>query len=476
MKKIIPIILAGGTGSRLWPLSRKSFPKQFLELIDNEKYTLLQKTYKRIENLDNLTKPIIICNEEHRFIVGDQMRGIDTRPLSILLEPSSRNTAPAITIAALKSLQSYEDPILLILSSDHEIKDLEKFKNAITNSISLADEGKLVIFGVVPSYPATGYGYIKSSDILKNNKYKASKVEGFLEKPDINTAQNLYKDKNYTWNSGMFVFKASTIIEEIKLYEPDIIENCEKSLLNSKDDLDFIRLDKNNFLNCQNISIDVAVMEKTKKAFVLPLDCGWDDIGSWESIWKIAEKDSNGNAIKGKVLINETKNSLIRSEEKLVVTYGLKDTVIISTKDAVLVADKKNSQEVKKIVSMLNEEGFSEGEQHKKVYRPWGYYVSIEEELNWQIKKIHVNPGASLSLQKHKNRSEHWIVLKGIAEVEIENKKDKLFKNQSTYIPLGSKHRLSNSGTSPLVLIEVQSGDYLGEDDIIRFEDNYGRN
>jgi mannose-1-phosphate guanylyltransferase len=475
MKKIIPIILAGGSGSRLWPLSRKSFPKQFLNLIDNDQYSLLQKTYKRIETLENFSEPIIICNEEHRFIVGDQMRKLNIKPLAILLEQEGRNTAPAITIAALKSLEIYEDPILLILSSDHEIKNQTKFTQSIQNSIRIAEDNKIVIFGVPPTFPSTGYGYIKSHNKLDHNYYHASKVDKFLEKPDLKTAKEIFQDKKYTWNSGMFVFKASTILNELKINAPDIVENCRKCLSESKKDLDFLRLNKEQFKKCKNISIDYAVLEKTKKAFVLPLNCGWNDIGSWESLWEITKKDINGNAIKGKVLVKETKESLIRSEDKLVVSIGLENIILIETKDAILVANKKHSQKIKDIVSLLEEKGFNEGKQHKKVYRPWGFFLSIEEGNSWQIKKIVVNPGSSLSLQKHHHRSEHWIVLKGKAKVQINEKVKILLKNESTYIPLGSKHRLSNPGEEPLILIEVQSGDYLGEDDIIRFEDDYGR-
>ena len=476
MNQIIPVILAGGTGTRLWPLSRRSFPKQFLNLLNEDKYTLLQKTYKRIESLDNLSKPIIICNEEHRFIVGDQMRKINIEPLTIMLEPARRNTAPAIAIAALKSIELHEDPILLILSSDQDIKNISKFKSSIRNSINIAKDGNLAIFGVKPTFPSTGYGYVKSIDKLDYDNYDAIKVEKFLEKPDINVAKEIFEDAKYTWNSGMFVFKARTILSELKKFAPDINKHCEKCLIESKKDLDFLRLNKDHFTKCRDISIDYAVLEKTNKAFVFPLNCGWNDIGSWESLWRIEKKDSEGNAVKGKVLLEGTKDSLIRSEDKLVVSIGLKNIILIETRDAVLVANKKDSQKIKGIVNLLNEKGLIEGKQHKKVYRPWGYYLSIEESNRWQIKKIMVNPGASLSLQMHNHRAEHWVVVKGIAKVEVNKKEQFLSINESTYIPLGAKHRLSNTGNEPLILIEVQTGDYLGEDDIIRFKDNYDRN
>ena len=480
MKKVIPIILAGGTGSRLWPLSRESYPKQFLQLTDEDDYTLLQKTYKRIEDIENLSNPIIICNEEHRFIVGDQMRKIKIDPLSIILEPIRRNTAPAISIAALKAIEcckhdSSIDPILLILSSDHYIQKVNEFKKSIKYSIELADLGNLIIFGIIPSYPATGYGYIKAKNQFKADRYSEYKVEKFIEKPSLKLANSFFENKKYSWNSGMFVCKARSILKELSKFNPQIVDNCEKCLSKSVVDLDFLRLDKSSFSQCPSISIDVAVFEKTKKAYVLPLDCGWDDIGNWESLWNISKKDLDGNSIKGNVLVKETKSSLIRGEEKLLVSLGLKDIMIIDTKDALLVANKNFSQEIKEIVSTLNQKKFKEGKQHKKVYRPWGFYISIEESNIWQIKKIEVNPMAALSLQMHNHRSEHWIVLEGTAQVQVDEEIKLLSKNESVYIPIASKHRLSNPSEEPLVLIEVQTGSYLGEDDIIRFEDIYGR-
>ena len=479
MRKIIPVILAGGTGSRLWPLSRESFPKQFLQLSDTDNYTLLQKTYKRIEDLEDMSKPIIICNEEHRFIVGDQMREIKTNPLSIILEPSRRNTAPAIAIAALQAIEKYKkeniDPILLILSSDHFIKNIDKFKKSIQNSIELASKENLIIFGINPTHPATGYGYIKSEKILKANDFSTNKVEEFIEKPNLKNANIFYKDKKYSWNSGMFVFRASTIIEELKKFNSDIFHCCKQCIQKSQLDLDFLRLDESSFSQCPDISIDIAVFEKTEKAYVLPLDCGWNDIGNWQSLWEISKKDKNGNSVKGNVLVRDTKNSFIKSEEKLLVSLGLNNLLIIDTKDALLVANKNCSQEIKNIVSILNNRKFKEAKQHKKIHRPWGYYLSIEENNYWQIKKILVNPRASLSLQMHNHRSEHWIVVEGKAKVQLNEETKILSKNESIYIPIKSKHRLSNPSESPLILIEVQTGEYLGEDDIIRFDDIYGR-
>ncbi len=478
IKKIIPIILAGGTGTRVWPLSRKSFPKQFLNLLD-DKYTMLQKTLKRIDGIDNIYKPIILCNEEHRFIVAHQLKDIDIEPLDIILEPEGRNTTPAITIAALKVLEIFKntniDPILLILSSDHEVKDINKFQLTINKSITFAKEGELVIFGVSPNYPATSYGYIKSEEILSHDDFFASRVEHFIEKPDLENAQFMIQDKKYYWNSGMFVFNVESILDEIKTFAPEIIKNCEICLRKSVKDLDFLRLDKNSFINCENVPIDISIFEKTKKAVVIPLNCGWDDIGSWESLWKISKKDLEGNSINGKILINDTKDSYIRSEDKLVVSIGLENMVIVETKDAVLVAKKDCCQDLKSVMSLMKNEGFNEADNHKLVYRPWGSFLSIEEGNTWQIKKIDVNPGASLSLQMHYHRSEHWVVVNGTAKIEIDDHEKILGPNESVYIPLRAKHRLSNPTKFPLTIIEIQSGSYLGEDDIKRLDDKYGR-
>ncbi len=472
---IIPVILCGGSGTRLWPLSRGSYPKQFLPLISDNKKSLLQNTQERISSIKNLLEPILICNEDHRFIVAEQMREINIKPYSILLEPFGRNTAPAIALAAMKALENQSNPILLILSSDHEIKNNKMFINTIKEGFKFAENGRLVTFGIMPTSPHIGYGYIKASNSLDFEKTKGYNIEEFTEKPDLETAKKFLQTKRYTWNSGMFMFKAKTIIDEITKYQPEIINICQHALLNSKYDLDFQRLNKVEFKKCPNLSIDIAVMEKTDKGTVLPLNAGWNDIGSWEAIWETSNKDKNGNFRKGKTIVEETKNCYIRSENRLLVALGLEDLIIVETGDAILISNKKQTQKVKNIVRKLKEENISEGQMHKKVYRPWGYYLSIAEDSKWQVKLISVKPGEQLSLQMHNHRSEHWVVVKGTAKVQVNNNIKNLKENQSAYIPLGSKHRLTNTGMDPLIIVEVQSGSYVGEDDIIRFKDKYGR-
>ncbi len=473
-RKIIPVILCGGSGSRLWPLSRESFPKQYLSLTENNK-SLLQNTMERINPLSNLLNPILICNEEHRFIVAEQMREINTTPLSILLEPFGRNTAPAITLSAIKALEQDNEAILLILSSDHEIKNIDKFINVINRGLVYAEEGKLVTFGVIPTNPETGYGYIKADSPFLNEEIIGKKIKEFTEKPDLETASKFIKDKRYTWNSGIFIFQAKLIIEEIKRYSPNIFDACQKTIEESRMDLEFTRLEHDSFKKCPNVSIDLAVMEKTQKGIVLPLDVGWSDIGSWQAVWANSKKDNYGNTLKGNIIANKTKNCYLRSEKRLLVGIGLNDLIAVETNDAILICEKSQSQKVKNIVDNLRKNNISEGKNHKKIYRPWGNYTSIFEEKRWQVKLIEVNPGGKLSLQMHHHRSEHWIVVRGTARVEIDKEINILSENQSTYIPLGIKHRLSNPGKIPLSLIEVQSGSYVGEDDIVRFDDIYNR-
>ena len=467
--------MCGGIGTRLWPLSRKSFPKQFLSISSLNEKSLLQNTQKRLEGIENLIGPILICNREHRFLVAEQMREIMINPNSILLEPFGRNTAPAILLAAFKSLEIEDDPHLLILSADHQIDDDKKLRDLIEIAVSYSEKDKLVTFGVIPKSPEIGYGYIKSEKPFNLQNIEGMNISKFIEKPNLETAKELIKDKSYTWNSGIFLFKAKTIINEIKHLNLEIYEACRKTFKNSVIDLDFQRLDEKSFEFCPNISIDIAVMEKTNKGIVLPLDAQWSDIGSWKSVWENSRKDINGNVEKGNVFNRNTENCYLHSENKLLVALGINDLVIIDTDDATLVANKNQSENIKDIVSELQIRNIKEANSHKKGFRPWGFYISILDDEKWQVKIIHVNPGAKLSLQMHHQRAEHWVVVKGTAEVEIDGKTLILSENESTYIPQGSKHRLSNIGKIPLELIEVQSGSYIGEDDIVRFEDLYGR-
>ena len=473
--KLLPIILCGGSGTRLWPLSRRSFPKQYLSINNKKNSSFLQITIKRIKELKNSEHPIVICNEEHRFITAEQLRQIKVNPGSILLEPISRNTAPAIAVSALKSMSEDNDPILLIMPSDHLITNEVNFINSIEKAKSSALEGKIVTFGIKPNNAATGFGYIKANHPFQKNLLKPYQIEEFVEKPNKNLAEKFFKDDKYSWNSGIFMAKASILIQEFNIYSPEIVSHCKESLQNKTKDLDFERLGVKAFRECPNISVDKAIMEKTSLGVVFPLEVDWSDIGSWNSFWEKSSKDKNGNVFIGDAIGLSSKNCLINSNSRLTVGLDVDDLIIIETNDAVLVANKARSQDIKGIVSLLNEKQLSEGNMHKKVFRPWGSYFSIAEEKGWQVKRINVNPGASLSLQKHKFRTEHWIVVSGKALVELEGKTKTLKANESTYIPLGFKHRLSNPGEIPLIIIEVQSGKYLGEDDIIRFKDMYGR-
>mgnify|MGYP001214274399 CR=1 FL=1 len=472
--KLQPVILSGGKGSRLWPLSRECYPKQYLELDEKNKFSLLQNTYLRLNSIRNLEPPIIICNEEQRFLVAEQMLEINIKPKSIILEPEGKNTAPAIALAALLTSTKEEDPGLLILSSDHIIENPDEFKDSIVEGLHYANQDKIVTFGILPTSPETGYGYIESFNELSREK-KSSSIKKFIEKPPEETAKKFIQDKKYTWNSGIFLFKASVIIKELNQFAPEILNICQKSLDNSINDLDFLRVNKKDFQKCPSISIDIAVMEKTHNATVVRLDAGWDDVGSWESVWKKSIKDKDNNSMKGKVLLNDSKGCYLRSETRLVVGLNLEDLIVVDTDDALLIANKKSSQKVKEIVKDLEEKDIPEGRLNKKMFRPWGNYTSIIKGTSWQVKRLEIKPGSSLSLQMHHHRTEHWIIVEGIAKVEIDNKETLLKKNESTYVPKRSKHRLSNPGRKLLIIIEVQNGEYLGEDDIVRFEDIYGR-
>ena len=474
--KIIPVILCGGQGSRLWPLSRKSFPKQFLALNNLNEQSLLQNTQKRLTGINDLLQPILICNKEHRFIVAEQMREVNANPKSIILEPFGKNTAPAILLAAFKSLEFEDNPHLLVLSADHQINNEKKFRDLVEIGKAYSAKDKLVTFGVIPRSPETGYGYIKSEKPFNLENIEGINISEFIEKPNIEKAKKLIKDKCFAWNSGIFLFKAKTIINEIKIFNPEIYEICKKTFDNSIMDLDFQRIDEELFKFCPNISIDIAVMENTNKGLVLPLDAEWSDIGSWKSVWENSNKDNNGNCAKGNIIIHDSEDCYLHSEKKLLVSLGLKDLIIINTDDATLVAEKNQSENIKKLVRELQIKNIKEANSHKKGFRPWGFYETILTDKRWQVKIIHVKPGGKLSLQMHHHRSEHWVVVKGTADVEIDNKKLLLSENESIYIPLGSTHRLSNPGKIPLELIEVQSGSYVGEDDILRLEDLYGRN
>ncbi len=470
--KIIPVILSGGSGTRLWPLSRKQYPKQFLAL--NSEKSMLQETILRLNGFKNIEKPIIVCNSKHRFLVAEQLNEINVLNSTILLEPIGRNTAPAITAAALYVTQKKikDKTILIVLSADHLIRDIEAFHKAINVAIESAKINNIVIFGVKPNEANIGYGYIKTHAENHNGAYK---VESFQEKPDQITANQYFDNGNYFWNSGMFVFQPDTLIQELSIYSKDIINSISTSVINAVKDMDFIRLEATSFNRSPNISIDYAIMEKSDKVVAVPLDAGWNDIGVWQSLYDVGSKDEKGNIVKGEVFLEETSNSYIFSSDRIIATIGLDNLVIIDTPDALLVSTKEKTHFVKNLSSKLNDEGRSESEHHRKVYRPWGWYDSIESGKNFQVKRLHVKQKAKLSLQMHHKRAEHWVVVSGIATVTNGDKELTLKKGESTFIPVGVRHSLANLGKKPLEIIEVQSGSYLGEDDIVRFEDIYGR-
>ncbi len=469
---ILPVIMAGGSGSRLWPLSRDLMPKQFLKL-DGD-LTMLQATVRRLRGL-NAEAALVICNEDHRFVAAEQLRQIQQLNNNIILEPAGRNTAPAIALAAFAALKKAQDPLLLVLAADHVIADAEAFVQVVLTASQFAQADQLVTFGIVPTAPETGYGYIKRGPVKQMNSAEAFQVAEFVEKPKLDTARCYLESGDYYWNSGMFLFKASRYLAELKQHRPDIYMACEQAMQEVDPDLDFIRVNQQAFLACPSESIDYAVMEKTDAAVVVPLDARWSDVGSWSSLWDISEKNSQGNVHKGDVLSFDSRDNYVFAETALVATVGLQNTVVVQTKDAVLVAAKDKVQDVKAIVQQLKQQGRSEHRIHREVYRPWGKYDSIDQGERYQVKRITVNPGQKLSVQMHHHRAEHWIVVAGTALVTVNGVETLLSENQSVYIPLGAVHALENPGKIPLELIEVQSGTYLGEDDIVRFSDLYGR-
>lgn len=465
---MIPVILSGGSGTRLWPLSRGQYPKQFLALVSG--HTMLQETVLRLNGLAGIKPAIAVCNENHRFMLAEQLWEIGKKPAAIILEPVGRNTAPAVAMAAL--MAESEDDILLVLPADHVLTDIKAFHSAIEQAAVLAQQGNLVTFGIVPTHPETGYGYIKRGD---SQLGAAFRVAAFVEKPDIYKAQKYLESGDYFWNSGMFAFKAGVFLNELSKFNPGMLSVCREAIKTAANDLDFIRVDKAIFSQCPADSIDYAVMEKTEKTVVIPLDAGWNDIGSWSALWDVIDKDPFGNAINGDVMIVDTENSFIHAENKLVAAIGVRDLVIVETADALMVAPKDRVQEVKQIVAKLKEQHRCEAEYHRKVYRPWGHFYTVDKGERHQTKRIVVKPGAKLSMQKHHHRAEHWIVVKGTALVTKSDEKILLSENESIYIPLGVIHCLENPGVIPLEMVEVQSGSYLGEDDIVRFNDQYGR-
>jgi len=472
MTALVPVILCGGTGTRLWPLSRASYPKQYWALAGDAEDTLLQQTYQRLTGISELAPPLLICNEDHRFIVAEQMRQVQVEPAAILLEPVGRNTAPAVAVAALQATAQGEDPLLLVLAADHVMRDAAAFRLAVEAGRGAAEAGQLVTFGIVPTAPETGYGYIEAAQPLAGTPVPIAR---FVEKPDRATAEQFLATGRFTWNSGMFLFKASAILSELERLAPEVVSACRSALEHDTPDLDFLRLEREAFAGCPNVAIDVAVMERTDRGAVLPLEAGWSDVGSWSALWETADQNPEGNVLRGRVISEASRNCYLRSEHRLLVGLGVEDLVVVETDDVVLVAHRDKAQDVKGIVGLLEQEGARESKAHRKIYRPWGAYDGVTEGERWQVKKIVVNPGASLSLQMHHHRAEHWIVVKGTAVVEKDGVQELLGENQSTYIPLGCKHRLSNPGKIAVELIEVQSGAYLGEDDIVRFEDRYGR-
>jgi mannose-1-phosphate guanylyltransferase / mannose-6-phosphate isomerase len=476
---LTPVILSGGAGTRLWPLSRELYPKQLLALTGER--TMLQQTALRLSGLA-ATAPVVVCNEAHRFLVAEQLRQLHIEPRAVVLEPFGRNTAPAIALAALAALQmaagehGAADPELLVLPADHVIKDVAAFQEAVRVALPAVQQGKLATFGIVPSAPETGYGYIQRGDASSGNgNHGVYRIARFVEKPSLERAQQFLKSGDYLWNSGMFMFRASRYLEELERFAPEIARVSRNAFESARSDLDFMRIDAKTFEQCPSDSIDYAVLEKTSDAVVVPLAAGWSDVGSWSALHAACETDGHGNVARGDVIAEDSANCYLYAESRLVAAVGLSDHVVVETKDAVLVAPKNRVQDVKKLVARLKEAGRYEHSLHREVFRPWGSYDSIENGERFQVKRLKVKPGASLSLQMHHHRAEHWIVVSGTARITRGEEVFLLEENQSTYIPIGVRHRIENPGMIPLHIIEVQSGSYLGEDDIVRFDDRYGR-
>lgn len=467
---LVPVILCGGSGTRLWPMSRRQLPKQFLPLVSN--HSMLQDTALRAAKLRDVAAPVVVCSEDHRFFVAEQIHSLGLKPGGIILEPSARNTAPALAAAALMIAAKHPDAVMLVLPADHLILDEAAFASAVEIAVKAAIDGALTTFGIVPASPETGYGYIERGDTLGNGG--AHRVKRFVEKPDAATAVTLVA-AGLLWNSGMFVMTAARYLEELERFRPDILAAARAAWETRSQDNDFCRLDAASFAACPAESIDYAVMERTDRAAVVPADMGWSDVGSWASLWDTSDKDAQGNVLRGDVDAHDTRNSYLRAESRLLSVTGLDDVIVVETNDAVLVTRRDTAQAVKDVVSRLSDSKRSEHLNHSRVYRPWGYYESIDAGDTFQVKRLMVKPGEALSLQLHNQRAEHWIVVSGTATVTCGEEVLTLTRNQSTYIPLGTKHRLENATDKPLYLIEVQSGDYLGEDDIVRFEDRYKR-
>lgn len=469
-QKLVPIILCGGSGTRLWPLSRKKYPKQFLPLLSDN--TMLQETIVRLKQIQNVENPIIITNDEHRFLVAEQCKNIGLNDPEIILEPIAKNTAPAIAAGALHAKFKFDNCNLLILPADHYIQNIKKFNKVIELARNQASRGSLITFGITPNSPNTNYGYIKYSNTIRRGIYK---VDKFKEKPDLKTAQSFLNQKKYLWNSGIFLFNLDLFLLEMNKFNPKIIENIKISLINSSKDLDFIRLEKKAFFECPSISIDYCLMEKSNKAIVIQFNVGWSDIGSWNSLYSFEKKDRNKNIVKGSAYLESTSNSYINSSHHLVVTLGVDNLIIVNTPDATLISSKDKVNDLKGLTERLSKKNLKEVQNHRKVYRPWGWFDVIDEGNFYKVKRLYLKPEGKLSYQYHKKRSEHWTVVEGVATIIIDGRTQKLKSGESILISQGQKHSLENNSKNRLEIIEVQSGKYFGEDDIIRINDIYGR-